>query len=179
MDYCYPLKVRGLGFKAQMQELAVLAGLTSPRQARRFELLFLGSQSNVWFKLCLHKGAPEISSGLRIKRNMGMMWSVMSRCSRVVEFWMDVMWEGIEPRWVTSSINRVYDAVSRVAIPVRMIVRADQLNRVTMMVSSAMRFVVGGRAMFVKLANSHQVAMRGSRGWRPRVSSRIRLCVRS
>ena len=92
---------------------------------------------------------------------------------------MDVIWEGIEPRWVTSSMNKVYDAVSRVAIPVRMIVRADQLNRVIMMVSSAIRFVVGGRAMFVKLASSHQVAMSGSRGWRPRVSSRIRLCVRS
>lgn len=179
MDYCYPLKVRGLGFKAQMQELAVLVGSTSPRQARRFELLFLGSQSNVWFKLCLHKGTPEISSGLRIRRNMGIMWSAISRCSRVVEFWMDVIWEGIGPRWVISSMNRVYDAVSRVAAPVRMIVRVDQLNRVTIMVNSAMRFVVGGRAMFVRLASSHQVAMSGSRGWRPRVSSRIRLCVRS
>ena len=103
----------------------------------------------------------------------------MSRCSRVVEFWIDVMWEGIGPRWVISSINRVYDAVNRVAIPVRIIVRVDQLNRVIIMVSSAMRFVVGGRAMFVKLANSHQVAMSGNRGCRPRVSSRIRLCVRS
>lgn len=56
---------------------------------------------------------------------------------------------------------------------------ADQLNRVTIMVSSAMRFVVGGRAMFVRLASSHQVAMSGRRGWRPRVSSRMRLCVRS
>lgn len=179
MDYCYPLKVRGLGFKAQVQELAALVDLTPPRQARRFELLFLGSQSNVWFKLCLHKGAPEISSGLRIRRDMGIMWSAMSKCSRVVEFCMDVMWEGIGPRWVISSMNRVYDAVSRVAVPVRIIVRVDQLNRVIMMVNSAMRFVVGGRAMFVKLANSHQVAISGSRGWRPRVSSRIRLCVRS
>ena len=45
-----------------------------------------------------------------------------------------------------------------------MIVKADQLNRVTIMVSSAMRFVVGGRAMFVRLASSHQVAMSGRRG---------------
>lgn len=42
--------------------------------------------------------------------------------------------------------------------------KADQLNRVIIMVSSAMRFVVGGRAMFVKLASSHQVAMSGKRG---------------
>lgn len=60
-----------------------------------------------------------------------------------------------------------------------MIVKADQLNKVIIMVSSAMRFVVGGRAMFVRLASNHQVAMSGRRGCRPRVSSRIRLCVRS
>lgn len=48
-----------------------------------------------------------------------------------------------------------------------------------MMVSSAIRLVVGGIAMFVKLARSHQVAMRGRSGWRPRVRSRIRLWVRS
>lgn len=57
--------------------------------------------------------------------------------------------------------------------------RGDQLNRAVIMVSSAMRLVVGGRAMFVRLASSHQVAIRGRRGCRPRVSKRIRLCVRS
>lgn len=108
-----------------------------------------------------------------------MMWRVIRRCSRVFEFWRDEMWDGSIPRWVISSINRVYEAVSRVAIPVRMIVKADQLNNAIMMVSSAIRFVVGGSAMFVRLANSHQVAMRGRSGWRPRVNSRIRLCVRS
>ena len=40
----------------------------------------------------------------------------------------------------------------------------DQLNSAITMVSSAIRFVVGGRAMFVKLASSHQMAIRGSRG---------------
>lgn len=60
-----------------------------------------------------------------------------------------------------------------------MIVKADQLNKVIIMVSSAMRFVVGGKAMFARLASNHQVAMSGRRGCRPRVSSRIRLCVRS
>lgn len=73
----------------------------------------------------------------------------------------------------------MYEAVSRVAIPVRRIVGVDQWNRAIIMVSSAIRFVVGGSAMFVRLATSHQVAMRGSKGCRPRVSSRIRLCVRS
>lgn len=108
-----------------------------------------------------------------------MMWRVIRRCSRVFEFWMDVMWVGRVPRWVVSSINKVYAAVNRVAVPVRIIVGGDQLNRVIIMVSSAIRFVVGGSAMFERLASSHQVAMRGRRGWRPRVRRRIRLWVRS
>ncbi len=54
--------------------------------------------------------------------------------------------------------------MSRIAAPVRMIVKADQLKSAITMVSSAMRFVVGGRAMFVRLARSHQMAMSGSRG---------------
>lgn len=95
------------------------------------------------------------------------------------ELWIDVMWVGRVPRWVVSNINRVYEAVSSVAVPVRMIVKADQLNSAIMIVSSAIRFVVGGSAMFVRLARSHQVAISGKRGWRPRVNSRIRLWVRS
>lgn len=89
------------------------------------------------------------------------------------------MWLGRVPRWVASSMNSVYEAVKRVAIPVKMIVGVDQLNSAIMMVSSAIRFVVGGRAMFVRLARSHQVAISGKRGCKPRVRSRIRLCVRS
>lgn len=73
----------------------------------------------------------------------------------------------------------MYEAVSRMAVPVKMIVREDQLNRAIMMVSSAMRLIVGGSAMFVRLARSHQVAMSGSRGCSPRVRIRIRLWVRS
>lgn len=115
-------------------------------------------------KLYLHEGIPEISCGFRIKSSMGMRWRVISRCSRVLEFWRDVMCVGSVPRWVISSMNRVYEAVSRVAVPVRMIVKMDQLNSEIMIVSSAIRFVVGGRAMFVRLASSHQVAIRGRRG---------------
>lgn len=85
----------------------------------------------------------------------------------MVEFWSVVMWEGRTPRWVVVSMNSVYEAVSRVAAPVRRIVGEDQLNSATMMLSSAIRLVVGGRAMFVRLASSHQVAIRGSRGCSP------------
>ena len=107
------------------------------------------------------------------------MWKDIRRCSRVFEFWIDVMWVGSVPRWVISSMERVYEAVNRVVTPVRMIVGIDQLNSAIMIVSSAIRFVVGGSAMFVRLASSHHVAMRGRRGCSPRVSRRIRLCVRS
>lgn len=64
-------------------------------------------------------------------------------------------------------------------MPVRMMVRGDQLNSEVMIVISAMKLVEGGRAIFVRLASSHHVAMRGRRGWRPRVRRRMRLCVRS
>lgn len=132
-----------------------------------------------WLKLYLHIGSPEMSSGLRISRAMGIMCRAMRRCSRVEEFWIDVMWEGSVPRCVVMSMCRVYEAVSRIAAPVRISVREDQLKRAITMVSSAMRLVVGGRAMFVRFASSHQVAMRGRRGWSPRARSRIRLWVRS
>lgn len=116
-----------------------------------------------------------MSSGLKMRRTIGIMCRAMSRCSRVEEFWIDVMCDGRVPRCVMISMYRVYEAVSRIAVPVRIIVSEDQLNRATTMVSSAMRFVVGGSAMLVRFARSHQVAMRGRRGCTPRVSNRIRL----
>lgn len=76
-------------------------------------------------------------------------------------------------------MNSVYEAVSRVAIPVKIMVMGDQLNSAIIMFSSAIRLIVGGRAMFVKLARSHQVAIRGRRGCSPWVRRRVRLCVRS
>jgi len=90
-----------------------------------------------------------------------------------------VIWVGVAPRWVISNINRVYEAVNKIATPVRVIVKVDQLNSAIMIVSSAIRFVVGGRAMLVRLASSHQVAMSGRSGCNPRVRIRIRLWVRS
>lgn len=110
---------------------------------------------------------------------MGRMWRVISRCSRVFELGIDEMKVGSGPRWVIRSIKRVYEAVRSVARPVRMIVNGDQLKSATMIVSSAIKLVVGGSAIFVRLASSHHVPMRGRRGCRPRARSRMRLCVRS
>lgn len=41
--------------------------------------------------------------------------------------------------------------------------------------SSPIRLMVGGRARFVKLANSHQVAISGRKTCRPRVRIMVRL----
>lgn len=65
------------------------------------------------------------------------------------------------------------------AIPVRIIVGEDQLKRAIIIVNSAIKLVVGGRAMLVRLARSHHRDIRGRSGCRPRVRMRIRLCVRS
>lgn len=73
----------------------------------------------------------------------------------------------------------MYEAVNRIAAPVRMSVSEDQLKSAITIVSSAMRLIVGGRAMFARLARSHHVAMRGRRGCKPRANRRIRLWVRS
>lgn len=60
-----------------------------------------------WLKLYLHMGAPEMSSGLRMRSIMGIMCRAMRRCSRVEEFWIDVMWDGRVPRCVIVSMYRV------------------------------------------------------------------------
>lgn len=49
-------------------------------------------------KLYLHESAPEMSSGFRMRSSMGMVWRAIRRCSRVFEFWIDVMWVGNVPR---------------------------------------------------------------------------------
>lgn len=118
-------------------------------------------------------------SGFKMRRIMGSMCKVMSRCSRVEEFWIDVMWAGSVPRCVIVSMYRVYEAVRNMVVPVRMRVKEDQSKSAITIVSSAIRLIVGGRAMFVRFASSHQMVMRGRRGCSPRASTRIRLCVRS
>lgn len=37
-------------------------------------------------KLYLHERIPEISCGFRIRSRRGVMWRVISKCSRVLEF---------------------------------------------------------------------------------------------
>lgn len=66
-----------------------------------------------------------------------------------------------------------------VPIPVMMMVQFDQLNRADMIVSSPSKFVDGGIAMLLRFASNHHVAISGKISCIPRVSSSVRLCVRS
>lgn len=63
--------------------------------------------------------------------------------------------------------------------PSRMMVGGHQLNIVEIIRSSPVKFMLGGVAMFIRFAESHQAVIIGRMLWKPRVSIRIRVCVRS
>lgn len=60
-----------------------------------------------------------------------------------------------------------------------MIVVGHQLNKVDIINSSLVKFMVGGVAIFIRLVSSHQVVAMGRMLWNPRVRISIRVCVRS
>lgn len=66
-----------------------------------------------------------------------------------------------------------------VPVPVRAMVNHDQLNREEIIIISPIRLGRGGSARLARLAVNHQVVIRGSTICKPRVSSIVRLCVRS
>lgn len=63
--------------------------------------------------------------------------------------------------------------------PRRIMVGGHQLNMAEIIRSSPVKFMLGGVAMFMRFAISHQVVIIGRMLWKPRVSIRIRVCVRS
>lgn len=63
--------------------------------------------------------------------------------------------------------------------PRRTMVGGHQLNMAEIIRSSPVKFMLGGVAMFIRFAISHQVVIIGRMLWKPRVSIRIRVCVRS
>lgn len=86
---------------------------------------------------------------------------------------------GSFPCWTVKNIYREYVAVRRVPAPVIRIVILDQLKIEEMIKSSPVRLIVGGRAIFIRLATSHHVVIRGRISCRPRASNMVRVCVRS
>lgn len=69
--------------------------------------------------------------------------------------------------------------MSSIDRPSRMMVGGHQLNMDEMIISSPVKFMLGGVAIFIRFAASHQAVIIGRMLWNPRVSMRIRVCVRS
>lgn len=63
--------------------------------------------------------------------------------------------------------------------PSKMMVVGHQLKVVDIIRSSPVKLMLGGIAMFIRLAANHQAVIIGRMLWNPRVSIRIRVCVRS
>lgn len=64
-------------------------------------------------------------------------------------------------------------------VPVKRRDHQDQLNRLVITISSAIRLGSGGRARLARLAINHQAAIRGRATCRPRASTIVRVWVRS
>lgn len=63
--------------------------------------------------------------------------------------------------------------------PSRIMVVGHQLNTDDIISSSPVKLMLGGIAMFSRLAINHHAVIIGRMLWNPRVSIRIRVCVRS
>lgn len=63
----------------------------------------------------------------------------------------------------------------RILVPNRMMDGVDQENRETVIISSPIRLIVGGRARLAKLAMIHHVAIKGNVICRPRAMIIVRL----
>lgn len=63
--------------------------------------------------------------------------------------------------------------------PIKMIVIFDHEKDDTIINSSPIKLIEGGRARFVRLAKIHQVAIRGRIDCKPRARIMVRLWIRS
>lgn len=64
-------------------------------------------------------------------------------------------------------------------IPIKPMDSGDHENVDITTNSSPIKLIEGGRARLVRLASSHQAAIRGSTVWRPRARIMVRLWIRS
>lgn len=77
------------------------------------------------------------------------------------------------------SIYKEYRAVITIFTPIKIIVMLDHEKVDITTNNSPIRLIVGGRARLVKLARSHQVAIKGRSVCRPRARIIVRLWMRS
>lgn len=77
------------------------------------------------------------------------------------------------------SIYKEYRAVITMFTPIKIIVMLDHEKVDITTNNSPIRLIVGGRARLVKLARSHQVAIKGRSVCRPRARIIVRLWMRS
>lgn len=120
-----------------------------------------------------------ISPGFISRRSIGMVCRAIIRCSRVWAGEMLMVVFGSLPCCADKNMYREYVAVRRVPTPVIKIVMLDQLNKEDRIRSSPVRLIVGGRAMFIRLATNHHAVISGRTSCKPRANSMVRLCVRS
>lgn len=114
-----------------------------------------------WFKLYLQYRVPRIILGLMDRRSRGVRCMAMRVFSRVKEGVRLLMWYVCLPRWVVISMYMEYRAVITILTPIRRMDMEDHENVDITTNSSPMRLIVGGRARFVRLASSHQAAIKG------------------
>lgn len=117
--------------------------------------------------------------GLSDRSRRGMMCRAIKACSRVNEGVRLLIWWVYLPRCVVISMYREYRAVIRMFVPIRTIVKFDHENVDITTNSSPIKLIVGGRARFVRLANSHQDAINGRKICKPRARIIVRLWIRS
>lgn len=108
----------------------------------------------------------------------GKICMVSSRCSRV---WVGLTFRfgDVFPACVDRNMCSEYVAVISIESPSMMMVVGHQLNKDVRIINSPVKLMLGGMAMFIRLAVSHQAVIIGRMLWNPRVSIRIRVCVRS
>lgn len=113
--------------------------------------------------------------GFSERSRRGMICRAIRVCSRVKEGVRLLTWYVCLPYCVVISIYREYRVVITMFVPIRMMVRFDHENMDIITNSSPIRLIVGGRARFVRLASSHQVAINGRKICRPRAKIMVRL----
>ena len=85
------------------------------------------------------------------------------------------MWIGDFPRCVVIIMYKEYKAVIKIFSPTRIMEVFDHENRDTVIISSPIRLIVGGRARLVRLARNHSTAIRGKIVCSPRAIIIVRL----